>query len=118
MPRYEFECPDGHITEKIMKVSDSDIKVVACAQCRKAAKKIISGAADVKDFRSYWDENLNPGPGPVFVKSRRHKRELLRAQGLEEKGTNETNRRIQRQIVSERAREMRAKREKEKRHGR
>lgn len=110
MPRYEFECPEGHITEKLMRISDSDIKMVTCRVCGRGARKIISGAADVKDFSPYWDDNLSPGAEPVLVTSRRHKQELLKAQGLVEKGTDETNRRVQRQIVSERAREIKKRR--------
>lgn len=118
MPRYDFECPDGHVTEKIMKISDSGIKYVTCKVCRKLAKKVIGGVANVKDFEPYWDENLSPGWGPVYVKSRRHKAELLRKQGLVEQGMSESNRRIKRQIALERARDMRAKRMKERNHGR
>lgn len=39
MPLYEFECPDGTITEKFVKMGTEEIK---CPKCNKKAKKIIS----------------------------------------------------------------------------
>jgi len=39
MPIYEFECPDGTITAKLVKVGTKEI---ACPMCHKKAKKIIS----------------------------------------------------------------------------
>ena len=39
MPIYEFMCPDGRITEKIV---PAKIKEIVCPKCHKKAKKIIS----------------------------------------------------------------------------
>ena len=39
MPIYEFECPDGTITAKLVKVGTKEI---TCPTCHKKAKKIIS----------------------------------------------------------------------------
>lgn len=39
MPVYEFECPEGTITEKFVPM---DTKTIKCPKCSKRAKKIIS----------------------------------------------------------------------------
>ncbi len=39
MPVYEFRCPNGTITERIVKM---DTKEIDCPKCRQKAKKIIS----------------------------------------------------------------------------
>ena len=39
MPVYEFECPEGTITEKVVPM---DTKSIKCPKCNKRAKKIIS----------------------------------------------------------------------------
>ncbi len=39
MPVYEFECPNGIITEKLVRMNTKEIM---CPKCRNKAKKIIS----------------------------------------------------------------------------
>jgi len=39
MPVYEFKCPEGVITERLVKMGTQEIH---CPHCRKRAKKIIS----------------------------------------------------------------------------
>lgn len=39
MPVYEFECPEGTVSEKLVKMGTNDIK---CPKCGKKAKKILS----------------------------------------------------------------------------
>ncbi len=39
MPIYEFECPNGRITERLVKM---DTKEIECPKCHKKAEKIIS----------------------------------------------------------------------------
>ena len=39
MPIYEFECPNGTITAKLVKVGTKTIK---CPRCHRKAKKIMS----------------------------------------------------------------------------
>jgi len=36
MPFYEFECPKGHVTEKLVPIGT---KIVACEECDKTAPK-------------------------------------------------------------------------------
>jgi putative FmdB family regulatory protein len=39
MPVYEFKCPEGTITEKIVKMGTKSIE---CPKCHKKAQKILS----------------------------------------------------------------------------
>jgi putative FmdB family regulatory protein len=39
MPVYEFECPNGQITEKLV---DAGTKTIICTKCHKKARKIMS----------------------------------------------------------------------------
>jgi len=39
MPIYEFKCPNGRVTEKIVTTETKDIM---CPKCHKKAKKIVS----------------------------------------------------------------------------
>ncbi len=39
MPVYEFECPNGEITERLEKM---DVEEIVCPQCHQIAKKIMS----------------------------------------------------------------------------
>ena len=39
MPVYEFECPNGEITERLVKM---DVKEITCPHCQQTAHKIMS----------------------------------------------------------------------------
>lgn len=39
MPVYEFECPNGTITERVVKMDTEEIE---CPECHQTAKKIMS----------------------------------------------------------------------------
>lgn len=39
MPVYEFECPKGTVTEKLVEMGTEEIE---CPECRQKAKKIMS----------------------------------------------------------------------------
>ncbi len=44
MPIYEFKCPNGTITAKLVKIGTEEIK---CPKCHRKAKKIISSCTFV-----------------------------------------------------------------------
>ena len=48
MPIYEFECPQGHITEKLLPFSD--VQITDCDKCGAEAKRIMSGGV-----RAIWN---------------------------------------------------------------
>jgi hypothetical protein len=47
-------------------------------------EKFISVAPSGHVFEAYWDPNIGTGK-PVYVESKKHKKELLRKNGLREK---------------------------------
>jgi len=44
MPTYEYECPNGHVFEKLSPTMKSP-KTATCPKCGKRGKRIISGGA-------------------------------------------------------------------------
>ena len=44
MPTYEYRCPNGHLTEKFAKISESTSQI-PCAVCGAVAERQISGGA-------------------------------------------------------------------------
>jgi len=64
MPIYEFECPNGKITAKLVKVGT---KTIMCPRCHKRAKKIISACTfELKGGGWYADgySHKNEGKSP------------------------------------------------------
>lgn len=50
MPMYEFECPEGTITEQLVSL---DTKHITCPKCGQKAKKIMSvSVRSLFEFRS------------------------------------------------------------------
>jgi putative FmdB family regulatory protein len=53
MPVYEFECPNGHLTEELVRMGT---KTTTCPRCKKRARKIISPCSfDLKGGGWYAD---------------------------------------------------------------
>ena len=39
MPFYEYQCPNGHVVEKLERM---DVEEIECPECKQKARKIIS----------------------------------------------------------------------------
>jgi putative FmdB family regulatory protein len=64
MPTYEYQCPEGHLFEKIQKITDKPR--ARCPTCGKAAVRKISGGAGLV-FRGsgfYITDYGKDGKGP------------------------------------------------------
>jgi putative FmdB family regulatory protein len=64
MPTYEYQCPDGHLFEKLQKMSDKPR--VKCPVCGKPATRKISGGAGLvfKGSGFYITDYGKDGKGP------------------------------------------------------
>jgi len=84
MPIYEYECMlCEELTEFVCKIADKPSSIM-CGSCGSLAKCIPSRLASVRPaWDAYLDENI--ADEPVMVKGRRHRQELMRREGLEEK---------------------------------
>jgi putative FmdB family regulatory protein len=83
MPLFEYECSDCHAHKDEFRTVAERNNPPAC-ECGAMMKKIISGYRVVGDLEPYYDDNLE-----AFVKSKQHRREVMREKGVSEKfGTN------------------------------
>ncbi|HEU4682158.1 MAG TPA: zinc ribbon domain-containing protein [Gemmatimonadales bacterium] len=64
MPTYEYQCPDGHVFEKLQKMSEKPR--AKCPVCGKAAVRKISGGAGLvfKGTGFYITDYGKDGKGP------------------------------------------------------
>jgi putative FmdB family regulatory protein len=64
MPTYEYQCPDGHVFEKLQKMSDK--AQAKCPVCGKPATRKISGGAGLvfKGSGFYITDYGKDGKGP------------------------------------------------------
>ena len=64
MPTYEYRCPNGHVFEKLQKMSDKPR--TKCPTCGKLAERLISGGAGLvfKGSGFYITDYGKDGKGP------------------------------------------------------
>lgn len=94
MPLYEFECAAcGEITEKVFTIQEC-LDMCLCDNCGHVAVKVISKPATIKpQWDEYFDENVSPNG--TIIRGRRHRKELMKQQGLEDKPLDHTAKRIE-----------------------
>jgi putative FmdB family regulatory protein len=83
MPLYTYTCDRcGKEADEFRSVAERNAPL-DCS-CGAPMKKIIAGSRVIGDLQPYYDDNLES-----FVKSRQHRREVMREKGVSEKfGTN------------------------------
>ena len=78
MPIYDYICT------KCGKVSDvwatMDERTKRCPKCKRKMSRLIARSNIITDLIPHVDENM--GHEPVYVKSRQHKKQLLKEKGL------------------------------------
>jgi len=78
MPLYDFACPICGIIEASVKIG---VEKTACQRCGSQMQRLFSPPKNIIcDLEPYLDENI--GHEPIYVKSKRHKRGLLKEKGL------------------------------------
>jgi len=85
MPTYEYECPNGHVFE-VAKASYRDRKPVEpCPECGRNGERYFGNPPAVRmDMPPHVDEHISCTGSKTLVKSRAHRRELMRRNGLRE----------------------------------
>lgn len=79
MPLYDFSCSAcGGQQNDIVARPDENSK--PCPSCGKAMTRLLPIPNVQSDYEPWVDDNL--GHEPVYVKSRRHHKQLLRERGL------------------------------------
>jgi putative FmdB family regulatory protein len=82
MPLYDMHCDKCGPVENVW--AGINEEVMACG-CGGVMHRVISATRSNPDWQPYEDENLvpqfHPG-GPVVVKSRQHRKELMKRLGL------------------------------------
>lgn len=81
MPIYDFKCPTCGTVTDVYAHMDEREKMHSCGQ---TMTRLISTPNITPDIPQYLDENL--GETPVLVKSRRHRKQLMKERGLVEIG--------------------------------
>ena len=77
MPLYSYECATcNEIRDEFRSVAERNNAPECCGT---PMKKLIGGYRVVADLEPYYDENLQ-----TYVKSKRHRREVMREQGVGE----------------------------------
>jgi putative FmdB family regulatory protein len=86
VPRYDYKCPAcGTIEDVVAHINEEEIE---CPRCQAhMATRLFSPPTSrpICDIEPYFDENLGKDGGQ-WVKSRRHKRQLMKSEHLEMRG--------------------------------
>lgn len=80
MPTYQFACEVCKKDEEVF-MRLADYKAPDC--CGQKMKQVLGNYHVVKDIEPYLDENL--GDQPVYVKSKKHRKQLMKEHGVMEK---------------------------------
>jgi putative FmdB family regulatory protein len=78
MPRYDFTCSAHGRVEDLIARWDEYEK--PCPECGQPMTRLLPIPNIAPDIQPFLDENL--GHEPVYVKSRRHHKQLLKDRGL------------------------------------
>lgn len=79
MPLYDFECKVCN--NKELDIRDSAISDGrTCAICNSLMTRLLPIPNITPDIEPFMDENL--GHQPIYIRSRRHQKEMLREKGL------------------------------------
>lgn len=80
MPNYDFRCESCQKQEEVF-MRIADYKAPEC--CGKKMNQVLGNYSVVKDVDPYLDENI--ADKPVWVKSKQHRKQLMKEHGVYEK---------------------------------
>ena len=78
-PIYEYECEQGHRSEKFRHMGDEHPRAVPCDSCPLEATRVFSPAAVKPDFPEHFNYSMG-----CIVKNRKHHEQLQRERGLQD----------------------------------
>ena len=83
MPLYDYSCTKcGKVSDIIASVVDTELP---CPKCEGIMTRLFSFRVNIQpDLEPYVDEHM--GHEPVYVKSKQHRRELMKERKLVELG--------------------------------
>lgn len=84
MPLYTCECNSCQNKQDYFSTVAERDTTPKCEMCGGETKKILSFSSVVPDFQPYLDPNIG-GPDGVWVKSKQHRKQLMKKYGVEEK---------------------------------
>jgi putative FmdB family regulatory protein len=81
MPIYDYKCAAcGDIKERYAKVSQT---ALPCPSCGAETQRLLTTRYSVHaDLEPYWDPHI--GREPVYIKSKQHRREVMKREGTSE----------------------------------
>ena len=87
MPIYDYHCANcGDLQDIWAKIDEMEL---ICPGCAMSMTRLISPARIICDIEPYFDENLadvKTCPQGQWVKSRQHRKDIMKEQGLREIG--------------------------------
>ena len=87
MPIYDYHCPNcGDLQDIWAKIDEMEMQ---CSECMAPMTRLISPTRIMCDIEPYFDENLGDAkkcPEGQWVKSRQHRKNIMKEQGLREIG--------------------------------
>lgn len=78
MPLYEYKCSCGYTGEHWNKMDEYE----PCPTCKTPMQRVLGGYKVISDLEPYLDPHI--GPEPTWVKSKQHRKELMKKFGVSE----------------------------------
>lgn len=81
---YDYKCSCGNKFEAFRAIKNRNTAI--CPKCGEEAKKVLTLGQSIQLFKPYMDEHISDSGEPVFIESKRQKKQLLKQNGLIEIG--------------------------------
>lgn len=82
MPTYSARCKTCEHTQDYYEKIANHSKTPPCEKCNGVMEQIVV-LSNVQVFEPYWDHHM--ASQPVYVESKKHKKELMKKNGVREK---------------------------------
>lgn len=79
MPRYDYACSAGHVTEKVRPMRATHPRTVRCGSCPRRASRVFTRTSVVDDFPEHFNWSFG-----CVVKNRQHYQQIQKERGLQD----------------------------------